>query len=135
MGPDPLFERVAFVGGPGGQEEVEGASEAVDVGPLVHGLGIVGPFGRNIVDRSHHFAALDQGLGLDPRPAERVFDPRQPHVQHLDRPVPVQQKIGRLDVQVNDVHRMGIFQSLGGLKDVLNSRGHRQRPLLFDQSH
>jgi hypothetical protein len=55
------------------------------------------------------------------------------HVENLHHAAGAHEQVGRLDVAVHDAHRVGIFQPLGRLEDVVHRLRDRQRAVLFDQ--
>lgn len=63
---------------------------------------------------------------------ERAGDQGQPHVENLDRTLPVQQQIGRLDVAVDDALGVGVGKATGGLNDHPQRLVDRQRSMLDD---
>ena len=93
------------------QHEVERAAEAVDVGPCVNPVAVERLFGGKIVDGADHLLVV----GHRQRGLRLVGEPRQPHVENLDRAGLVDQQIGGLDVAVNQSVGVRIGQPLGGL--------------------
>ena len=68
------------------QQIVEGASQAVDIRPVIHAMRITRLFGGHVIDRTHNHTGLREILFL-------LFlstETRRPHVQDLDTAVSIQ---------------------------------------------
>ena len=104
-----LRPRQAFVGD---------AAECVDVGARVD-LAALDLLGRDIVDRAEHRAGCGQA-------AARGKPLAQPEVAQV-RVIAVEQDVRRLDVAVDEPHRVGRLERLGDLEQdrdrVVDSRG------------
>ena len=102
-------------GGLTGQQEVQRAAQAVDVGPASRPCGCSAPApapgsrpcpGRN---RRRSRSARTIILG----------ESGQPQVEHLDAPVLVRPAVGRLDVAMDQPGVVGVLQAHGRLGDVI----------------
>ena len=101
----------------------------IDVGPLVGVFRVHRLLRGHVVDRAHDLAGAGQLVLLR---AGR-FEPGQTHVQNLDRPLPIQQQVRRLDVAMHHAVLVGVWQSAGRLQDAVHGLVERQRPLLLDE--
>jgi hypothetical protein len=102
MGQEHLRPCVAAVGRTAGQQEVEGAAQAVDVGSRICPLGVGGLFGRHVRDRSQDGPARGSVIVVvQPRVGED--DPSEAEVEDSHRVGVVEHQVGGLDVAVNDL--------------------------------
>ena len=107
-----------------GEDEVERAAQAVQVGPPIDRMAVERLFGGQIVGRAEHvFVVCDRQRGF-----LAVGEFGQSQVQHFDRALGVDQQIGRLDVAVDQAGFVGMFQSVGRLGDVVGGQIVVQRP-------
>ena len=125
VGRGPAVERR-----PAGEQEVEGAPEAVDVGPHVH-VGTVHRLLRgDIVGGAQDnmaFVLLRHRVPFAVRE-----EPGQPQVENLDRTGAVEEQVAGLDVAVDPAGLMGVLQPLGRLPDVVAGAGHVHRAVALD---
>ena len=83
MGQELRHQRVAVVGGMAGDQIVQRATEAIDVGPGIGVLRAQGLLGGHVIDRAEHGSGACQ-FGLRRRVVARA-DPSQSHVEDFDR--------------------------------------------------
>src|SRR4029079_5232240 len=101
------------------------AGQCVDVHRMADGAAFEA-LGRHVVGGAHHAA----GAGQLAHPVGRTGDAE---VHEVDEVVPVaavlgrEQDVGRLDVAVDEVHRVRGIEGAGGLPDHVDRgvRGHR----------
>ena len=123
----PLERRAA------GQEVVERAAQAVDVGADVGLAGVADLLRGDVVGRAEHLALVRQRRR---RPGPSPAHLGQAEVEHLDhRPVPLagEHQVARLDVAVDHAVLVGVLQAQRRLVDEVAGMGHRQRPARLDQ--
>jgi hypothetical protein len=102
MGQEHLRPRPAAVGRAAGQQEVKRAAQAVDIGPRIRTLGVVGLLGRHVRDGSQDGPARGTVTFLvQPRVGE--YYPSKAEVEDAHRVGVVEHQVGRLDVAVNDL--------------------------------
>ena len=126
-----------------GEQFVEGAAEAVDVGADVGEVRIAGLLGGDVVGRAHDEAGVRQadgrrfcrrsGGGLDFQRQRRIAGAlsttkrARPKSRILTWPAGRQHQVVRLDVAVDHAALVGVLQAERGLADVVARLGHRQR--------
>ena len=111
-----------------GQQVVERAAQAVDVGADVGLLGVDGLLRGDVVGRAEHLALVRQAA-VDRLLAGHLG---QAEVEHLDdRPVALagEHQVARLDVAVDHAVLVGVLQAQRRLVDEVAGVGHRQRAL------
>ena len=108
MGQQLCHQRIAVVGGFAGEQVVERAAEAINVGPRVGVLGAEGLLRGHVIHGAHDGPGAGQfGLGCG---IAAGVDPGQAHVENLDRALLVEQQIGGLDVSMDDALPVGEFK-------------------------
>jgi hypothetical protein len=127
MGDQFHHRRAAIVSPVSGEHVKQRAAQAVNVRAGIGPGGVGGLFGSHEIHGSHDAAGQRQtgagSLGI----AQRVVDPRQPHVQDFHQAFVVEQQIRGLDVAVDHPLLMGMGQALGGLQDAVDGLPDRQR--------
>ncbi len=114
---------------PAGQEEVERAAQAVDVGPDVGGVRVVDLLGGDVVG-----GAQDHALGGQPALAcDFAGEPGQAEVEDLDLAAGRPHQVLRLDVAVDHPVLEGVLEPQRRLAGVLARLADRQRPAALDQ--
>ena len=111
------------------KQVIEGAAQAVDVGPDVDAV-VDGLFGGEIVggaDDVAFFELLDEG------PAVVVEEASQPHVEYLDRSLTIEQQIAGLDVAMDEPGLARMFQTESGLANEVHCSGDREGAVAFDE--
>ncbi len=112
------------------EQVVEGAAEAVNIGPDVHLAGVAGLFRGDEIRRSEEGARpCQRGVAAALLVFVRVGQPGQPHVENLDRAPRLAEFPGRaallLPFAVADCHQGGPGQPHGGIA----GRGASEGPL------
>ncbi len=112
-----------------GQQKIQRAAQAVDVGSMVGRAGVHGLLRSHVVHRAHHAARVGQSLIVVPG---RRTHPRETHVEDPHDSLLIQQQVARLDVPMHDPLLVGASQSAGRLADDIDRIRNRQRSLLPD---
>ena len=100
-----------------GQEEIQRATETVDVGSNIDRMTVERLLRCQIVCRAQHLLIVRDSqriLGLV------IEEPSQAHVQQLDRAVGVDQQVGRLDVAMHESRAVCVIQPFRRLPDVFH---------------
>ena len=114
-------------GGLPGEQEMQRAAQAVNVGPVIDRRRIDRLLGRHIVGGANRSAG-HRDIRASGRSVSAVIEPGQPQIGHFHHSAFVEQQIVRLDVAMNDPLRMGIGQTSRGLQNAIH--GARQREWL-----
>ena len=80
------------------QQKVKRAAERIDVGPAVDRVAIQRLFGCEVVERAEDRAAT---FGVEGEPGSLPAQQHDSQVEDFHDPVAVEQKVGRLDVTVD----------------------------------
>ena len=94
-----------------GQQIVERAPHAVDIRSMVDAMAIDGLLGREIVGCAEDIFVV----GDRERRGFFIDKPSQAEVEHLHRATAIDQKVGRLDVAMNQARLVGKAQAFGAL--------------------
>ena len=113
---DTLCQAPVGKRGMAGEQKIQRAAQAVDVGPGVHGVAVHSLLGRQVVRRAQHVFAV----GPRQRTGLLVAEAGQPHVENLDHALGVNQQISRLDVAVDQPGVVRMLQPASGLGDVVS---------------
>ena len=131
MGLVHVVERVRLERRAAGQEVIERAAQAVDVGPDVGTRGVEDLLGGDEVGGAEGLPFRGQAA-VDLLLAGRLG---QAEVEHLDRrlvPLAGEHQVARLDVAVDEPFLVGVLEPEGRLVDEVAGVSHRQRPLGLD---
>ena len=115
MGHQPLGKRALGKRRMAGQKEIEGATQPINVGPRIDVMAVDGLFRREVVGRSQHVLIILHRQ----RGAVVVGESRQPEVENFKHVLLIDEKIGRLDVAMDQPVGMGMAESIGRLADVI----------------
>ncbi len=118
-----------------GQQPVQRAAQAVDVGADVHGAGVAGLLGGHVIHGAEH------GMRFGTAPPAQ---PGQSEIEDLDLVLPARRRltrppcpgvedkeVGRLDVAVDQAVFVGVAQAVGRLADEVAGQRDRQRAVLL----
>ncbi len=122
-------------GSPAGQQKEKRAGQAVNVGAVVDAVRVFGLFGSHVINGSHVRVTLGQAAGN--RLAEGIAgvdDPGEAQVEHADCASAVEHEIAGLDIAMNDSLFVGGLEAAGGLDQVVDGVGDRQRSVLADDA-
>ncbi len=114
------------------EQEVERATQAVDVRADVGRDGVLPLFGRHVVDRAHGRAGLRQAVGRSCVADHGYMVPAfrmklgQSQVQELHLAAAGEHQVGRLDVAMHQLMFVGMLEPQGRLADDLAGRSHSQ---------
>src|SRR5207248_1106003 len=113
-----------------GQQVVEGAAQAVDVGPVVHVRRLQRLLGGQVVGGAQNGVGVEFPgqlfVGVGPEPG-------QAQVEDLDDAGAVHQQVAGLDVAVDQAGGVDVLQALGRLGDVVGGAPRAERAALAHQ--
>ena len=124
----PLGQRPVRERGVPGQQVIQRAPQSVDVGPGVDQVAVNRLLRRQVIRRAEHLFVVFDGEGL----LVPLGQPRQAHIEDLDRSLFVDQQVARFDIPVDHAAAVGVGQSLSGLADVVGCFVVRQGSILLD---
>ena len=112
---EPFGQRSFGKRRPAGEQEVEGAAQRVDVGPMIQVGAVEGLLGGHVVGGARGpFVFLGRFL---PAAADQSGHAQ---VEDLYHALPVDQQVGRLDVAMDHVVAVGVGQAAGRLAKVID---------------
>jgi hypothetical protein len=126
VGKNNFNEGVLFEWRAAGQQVIQGAAQAIQIGADVDGVGVARLLGSNVVGRAQdtsglglHGGSMRVGNGVDAAIlALHLLEACQTHVEQLDQaPLSGPEQVGGLDIAVDQAALEGVLQAHRPLSD------------------
>ena len=122
-------DRAAGIERAAGEQIPQRHTQGIDIGPRVRMLCVECLLWSHVVDGPHDLSSAGQLVLL----GTGRIQPRQSHVENLDRTATVEQQIGGFDISMHDALRMRVLQPTSRLQYATDGFLDRERSLLFNE--